>query len=110
MRSLEDLAVTATANGLLATRETNHLLQLRSWRSSLGANLPHAMRARILHALSFAFDLELRGRGAPQKHGVREQEVAFWMESLAQLVETAPWAPQPLALRAIQLQTPLNTR
>lgn len=106
MRSLEDLALTATAQGLLAPRHANHLLQLRSWRSSRGFDLPHSLRARILDALSYAFDLEMRGGAGV----VRESEVAFWMECLAQLVETAPWAPQPLALRIENLQTPLNLR
>lgn len=106
MRSLEDLAVTATAQGLLVPRHANHLLQLRSWRSSLGADLPNLLRARILDALSYAFDLEMRGGTGV----VRAGEVAFWMECLFQLVETAPWAPQPMVLRIENLRTPVNLR
>jgi hypothetical protein len=84
-------------------------LQLRAWRSARGA-LPHALRARILDVLSYAFDLELRG-GCGR---VRANELAFWMEALSQLVETAPWnltsaGALPLAFRAEQ-HSPLNVR
>ena len=53
---------------------------------------------------SQAFDLDLRGGGR-----VRFSEVAFWMEALGQLLETAQWAPQPLAL-CIDGASTLNRR
>ena len=105
MASLEQLAVSATAQSLLESRHTDHLLQLRSWRSPRGSPLPHALRARILDALAFAFDLEHRARGTT-RHG----ELAFWMETLDQLILTAPWALQPVGLRVSQLPSPLNHR
>jgi hypothetical protein len=106
MRSLEDLAVSAAAQRMLDTRQAGDLLQLRSWRSSRGADLPQSLRARILDTLSFAFDLEQRGGTGL----VLDSQVAFWMEALAQLIETAPWAPQPLLLRVEHLRNPLNYR
>jgi len=96
----------------LATRDTTHIQQLRSWRSSRGEDLPAPLRARVLDALAYAFDLELRVPCAMGR--VREDEVAFWMEVAAQLVETAPWnqttlGPRPMALCAL-VHRPLNMR
>ena len=107
MQSLEQLALNAITQSLLTARQVTHLLQLRSWRSSRGEDLPHAHRARILDTLSYGFYLGLQG--GHDKNHVHEDDVAFWMEVLMQLIETAPWAPRPISLH-VALHARLNER